>query len=65
MRYAVLELSDRPWPDREISDSLREVRGWGGVQQGEYEEGRIVVNTLWRALQLMREAKGQLLTTQR
>lgn len=32
---------------------------------GEYEEGRILVNTQWHALQLMREARGQLLTTQR
>lgn len=33
--------------------------------RGEYEEGRILVNTQWHALQLMREARGQLLTTQR
>lgn len=48
-------LSDRPGPDRRI-------RGGGGgevVRSGEYEEGRrILVNTQWHALQLMREAKG-------
>lgn len=36
-----------------------------GRLEGEYEDHRILVNTQWRALQLMREAKGQLLTTQR
>lgn len=42
----------------------REIYKAGG-QKGAYEEGRIVVNTQWHALQLMREARGQLLTTQR
>lgn len=49
-------LSDRPGPDRRMRR---------GGQEGEYEEGRILVNTQWHALQLMREARGQLLTTQR
>lgn len=44
-------LSDRPGPDRRM-------RGGGVVRSGEYEEGRILVNTQWHALQLMREAKG-------
>lgn len=48
-------LSDRPGLDRRIRGRL----------EGEYEEGRILVNTQWHALQLMREARGQLLTTQR
>ena len=45
-------LSDRPGPDRRV-------RGGGEVvRSGEYEEGRILVNIQWHALQLMREAKG-------
>lgn len=50
-------LSDRPEPDRRM-------RG-GGRLEGEYEDQRILVNTLWHALQLMTEARGQRLTTQR
>lgn len=49
-------LSDRPGPDRRMR---------GGRLEGESEEGRVLVNTQWHALQLMREARGQLLTTQR
>lgn len=48
-------LSDRPGPDRRIRGGEG---GVGVVRSGEYEEGRILVNTQWHALQLMREAKG-------
>lgn len=52
-------LSDKPEPDRRMR------RGGGERLEGEYEDQRILVNTPWHALQLMREARGQLLTTQR
>lgn len=48
-----------------LSDRRKRVVYKGGGQKGEYEVGRIVVNTQWHALQLMSEARGHLLTTQR
>lgn len=66
-----------PPPPRNVSDGTKKIckatewQAWarqedkGRVSGVEYEDRRILVNTQWHALQLMREARGQLLTTQR
>lgn len=57
-------MSDRLGPNRTKNIGVY-AEGEGGSGQEKCEEGRILVNTQWHALQLMREARGQLLTTQR
>lgn len=61
----VTDGTKRIWEDTEWQARARQEDKGRGRLEGECEDQRILVYTLWHALQLMREARGQLLTTQR